>query len=69
VTDEDLMWHCFLHFYGLDVSNAAIHTAPVRFSPITFRLQERLNFTKYRDEAAVVEVRVAHGTYPEDTGR
>jgi hypothetical protein len=32
----------FLHFYSMDKANACMHCAPVRFSPITFRLWEFL---------------------------
>jgi hypothetical protein len=67
--DIDVMWHCFRHFHGLDVSNAAIHAAEVRYSPITFRLQEHLIVTRYRDEASVLDVMRHNGAYTEDTGR
>ena len=70
VTDvNDLAWQCFLHFYGLDISNAAIHCASVRFSPITFRLQEHLDFTAYRDKREVQHCRSHHHAYVEDKGR
>lgn len=60
------------HFVHLDEANAAIHCAPVRYSPITFRLAESL-----RDEtgsigtvdAYVVRVLDHVGRYKEDPGR
>lgn len=75
--DQALVEHCFLHFYGLDVSNAAIHTAPPRFSPITFRLQEALDGKDARGPMAEdVDLAVAwhhvrghNGKYEEDKGR
>ena len=66
---NELLWYCFQHFYGLDISNAAIHCSPVRFSPITFRLQEHLDFTSYRDERFVQHARMHHHAYEEDKGR
>ena len=36
-TIDVLMW-CFQQNYYLDKSNAAVHCAPVKFSPITFRI-------------------------------
>ena len=75
--DQALVEHCFMHFYGLDVSNAAIHCAPVRFSPITFRLQEaldgsdltRVNRNRLDIGSAWHEVERHNGTYMEDPGR
>lgn len=71
----ELLQHCFLHFYGLDISNAAVHCAPVRFSPITFRLQEALDGgfmdLKFDHELGIAwhHVRRHNGTYKEDPGR
>jgi hypothetical protein len=78
--DQGLVEQCFMHFYGLDVSNAAIHCADVRFSPITFRLQEALDggdaITRGIDGKAPLRVGTAwhdvqqhNGTYQEDAGR
>ncbi len=70
------VWECFRHFAHLDHANAAIHTADVRYSPITFRLAETLD--DLRDVAVpidagsvqLLDLVLAHrGTYPEDTGR
>jgi len=32
----------FLHFYYMDKANACMHLAPVRFSPITFQMAEKV---------------------------
>ena len=74
IIDQSLVEHCFIHFYGLDVSNAAVHCAKVRFSPITFRLQEALeggDLSRAKIEIAMAwhEVRRANGQYEEDKGR
>jgi len=68
--NEELLKHCFNHFYGLDISNAAIHCAAPRYSPITFRLQEALAGTKFaKNSIAYMVVADHNGTYPEDPGR
>ena len=41
----EIVWQAFRHFVHLDESNAAIHAAPVRYSPLTFRLAEVLMWT------------------------
>ena len=38
---EALLW-CFQQNYHLDKSNACVHCAPVKFSPITFKLYTAL---------------------------
>jgi hypothetical protein len=73
------LYESFLHFYHLDHSNAAVHMAPVRYSPITFRLAECLS-----DNTHGIYIQVAHegwsenelslvmadkGRYVEDKGR
>jgi hypothetical protein len=72
---EHLTWECFRHFVHLDHSNAAVHMAPVRFSPITFRLAEHLaplldtNYLAPQNHVLLQEV-VSHlGAYEEDKGR
>lgn len=71
------LYESFLYFYHKDHSNAAIHIAGVRFSPITFRLAEAL---KQRDiylalvqegwsESELQKVWHHAGTYAEDKGR
>ena len=63
----------FLHFKYADESNAAMHTAPVRYSPITFRLAEALTAECERSEVDTPdEVRAVmkhRGEYEEDRGR
>lgn len=58
----------FLHFYHADCANSAIHTAPVRFSPLTFRLAEAL-WGLTPDGGEIGEVLAHRGSYPEDPGR
>jgi hypothetical protein len=72
----DLLHQCLRHFIHLDESNAAIHCAPVRYSPITFRLAQELdaqiNSTgESPDDHDLTVARVlAHvGQYDEDSGR
>lgn len=78
MTLHDVLWHSFRHFYHLDHSNAAMHCAPVRYSPITFRLAEEIRNERVRlheeKPSAVVfpevySVLLDLGEYPEDTGR
>jgi hypothetical protein len=62
-----LMWS-FQQNYHADHMNAAIHCAPVRFSPLTFRLAEALQ------EARIIgpemqDVLTDRGRYQEDPGR
>ncbi len=71
---SDVLWECLRHFAHMDEANAAMHTAQVRYSPITFRLAEALvrSFEPLdngpKDEA-VRRVFAHKGLYPEDTGR
>jgi len=73
----ELLFQCLRHFVHLDESNAAIHCAPVRYSPITFRLAEVLmresvetgQFLAGVDDATVQAVLSHVGQYAEDTGR
>lgn len=69
----DLLYQCFRHFYHLDHANAAVHTASVRYSPITFRLAEELSVLAEGDEVDISfdvrDVLTDLGAYPEDTGR
>lgn len=71
---EETIWQAFRHFLHLDESNAAIHTSPVRYSPLTFRLAELLRdgCPPFDDEAryaAVQRVCADIGEYEEDKGR
>ena len=68
---EAALW-AFEHFEALDQANAKIHCAPVRYSPITFRLQRALREVWEQDEDVTEEMmRVwSHdGAYEEDKGR
>ena len=70
-TNEILLW-CFQQNYHLDKSNAAIHCAPVRFSPVTFRILERMLelWPDYEDiTQEMTEVRSHIRLYEEDKGR
>lgn len=74
MTTDELLMQCLRHFVHLDHSNAAVHTAPVRYSPITFRLAEALmrSFEPGPDplDNAMVRAVFDHiGRYEEDTGR
>ena len=71
-SEDNAIYHAFLHFYYLDKSNAAIHLAPAKFSPIVFRLAEFLedplnNCRTMTPEVA--EVLQHLGKYPLDPGR
>jgi len=69
--NEILQW-CFQQNYHLDKSNACVHCAPVRFSPITFRLYLALTNHWRPDEditQEMAEVRDHLGTYELDGGR
>lgn len=68
---SDLLFQCLRHFVHLDESNAAIHCAQVRYSPITFRLAEYLAEldTEWFDDATVATVLSHVGQYEEDQGR
>jgi len=72
---DAVLWECFRHFAHMDEANAAMHTAPVRYSPITFRVAEHLYDLLGTDrldrsnEALLAQVKIHAGKYPEDTGR
>jgi hypothetical protein len=76
MTLTDVLYQCLRHFVHLDESNAAIHCAPVRYSPITFRLAEELMAQSHtagewpaEDDGTVGRVISHVGQYEEDTGR
>ena len=77
MTDTEILAWCFEHFYMLDRQNATIHTADVRFSPITFRLAETLDRHKkikrqslpMRVDKDLGDVLAHLGSYVEDPGR
>ena len=69
---EKVLYECFRHFYHNDHANAAFHMAPVRYSPITFRLAEQINFLAPVDKdvySEVFSVLLDLGQYEEDKGR
>ena len=66
---EAALW-ALEHFEAMDQANAKVHCAPVRYSPITFRLARALY--EYSDDTPPVAVQdvISHdGQYQEDTGR
>lgn len=56
------------HFYNADMANAAIHIAPVKFSPITFELAILLH-KQGSDSSNVLEILSHTGKYEPDKGR
>jgi hypothetical protein len=67
---EVLLW-CFTQNYHLDKSNACVHCAPVRFSPLTFRIYQTLVTVWPKEDVSreMIEVRDHLGKYEEDKGR
>lgn len=73
---SDLLYQCLRHFVHLDESNAAIHCAQVRYSPITFRLAQELDAQSHtagvwptEDDGTIWRVLQHLGQYEEDKGR
>lgn len=68
---NQILWHCFMQNYHTDHANAAVHTAVVRFSPITFRIAEYIweVFPSYQKNEKLREVWFDRNQYVEDTGR
>lgn len=68
--EPNVLFVCFNYFVNLDRSNAAIHIAPVKYSPITFRLamEIRDQFGTGSDPD-LAEVLHHQGQYAEDKGR
>lgn len=67
-----LLLQCFRHFYHLDRSNAAIHMAEPKYSPITFQCAEALTVYGPGEEFLppdVKEVLGHRGNYELDAGR
>ena len=68
---EAALW-AFLHFEAMDRANAQIHCAPVRYSPITFRLGRALREAWDEGEDIPEEMQWVgqhDGLYAEDPGR
>ena len=60
------------HFKSMDEANAAVHCAPVKYSPITFACAEAViaMFGNGSDEATdALEVLAHRGAYELDAGR
>jgi hypothetical protein len=78
---SEVLWQCFRYFAHADEMNAAMHTAEVRYSPITFRVAEQLGaafragvFVSDPRKPEVAEVLLRkvldhRGGYAEDPGR
>lgn len=65
-----LLYCIFDYFVCTDESNATIHCADVKYSPITFRLAETLSKDGYYfDDSCVARVMAHKGRYEEDSGR
>lgn len=69
MTTYELMLTCLTYFANLDNSNAQIHTADVRYSPITFRLAEWVRYNGHEIPAVAAAVLAHQGLYAEDKGR
>jgi hypothetical protein len=75
-TADTLLW-ALKQNYHLDKSNAAVHTSPVRYSPLTFRLAEALVDMGFLERSEpdpegvhiLAEVTTDAGAYAEDPGR
>jgi hypothetical protein len=68
---DALLW-AFEHLYHQDKANACMHCAPVRFSPLTFRLAEALrdDWSEHEDYTQELAEALNHlGKYEEDPGR
>lgn len=73
---HDALAQSFSLVYHQDHANAATHCAPVRYSPITFRLAEVIHASAYDEEYflgdladQVMRVIADRGAYEEDPGR
>lgn len=69
----DVLGWCLQHFKHLDEANAAIHCAPVRYSPITFKLAKCVDADPFAFSAEINDESLsvlAHvGAYTPDPGR
>lgn len=72
---DQVLWSAFEHHARTDQANAATHLAPVRWSPLTFRLADQLDAMNVHADldpsgAELLRlVQAARGAYPEDKGR
>jgi hypothetical protein len=68
---EAALW-ALQYFEATDRANAVIHCAPVKYSPVTFRLAQTLKEVTPEDEDIAEEVAIVmrhRGLYEEDPGR
>jgi hypothetical protein len=72
VTGNATLW-AFEYFYYMDKANACVHCAPVKFSPITFELYDRLTdphaFWSGSYTPEMMEVEEHKNMYELDKGR
>jgi hypothetical protein len=68
---SEILWFCFKQNYHADCSNASIHCAEPRFSPITFRLAEYIwtEFPSFQVNEDLRAVWLDRNQYEEDKGR
>ena len=67
-----VLYQAFMKCYHEDLSNAAMHCAPVRYSPLTFRLAEQIHERRPVNNVImpnVYAVILDKGSYEEDPGR
>lgn len=69
--EPDAALWAFEYFYHMDKANACVHCAPVKFSPITFRLLDALLMAWGPSDITqeMAEVRSHNGQYELDEGR
>lgn len=71
--DSDVLQWCFDYFFHMDEANAQVHCAPVKFSPITFRLMQAIMDKADENGQDVTQevmlVKRHQGLYAEDVGR
>lgn len=67
--DTETLFQSFAYLYHMDWSNAMIHQASVKFSPLTFALSSILRDSPIEGHPFVEEVEGHRGMYPLDTGR
>lgn len=67
----EILWQALRQNFHADTANAAIHCAPTRYSPLTFRIAEYLwnHFPSYRHTIELATVVADLGSYAEDPGR
>jgi hypothetical protein len=68
---SEILWYSFQQNFHADHSNASIHCATVRYSPLTFRLAEYIwdTFPNYQVNDDLRAVWLDRNQYEEDKGR